>query len=152
MFTHSCFLSNPCKFIFAARSGQARVWLTRGGFKEVIHGRHVREEQINSDARGPNWQSVGNSRPNPSSWPLSDTWMGGVMESTFGWWNGELTCTPSSHHLRRQPRPPLLSPLPDLPLVGEGGYTARPHVHAADISLLQSGRWWGRFVCWKAAT
>ena len=38
MFTYSFFLSNPCKFIFAARSGQARIWLTRGGFKEVIHG------------------------------------------------------------------------------------------------------------------
>ena len=119
MFTHSFFLSNPCKFIFAARSGQARIWLTRGGFKEVIHGRHVREEQINSDARGPNWQSAGNSRPSPSSWPLSDTWMGGVMESTFGWWNGELNCTPSSHHHRRQTRPPLL--YLSWPTIGWGG-------------------------------
>ena len=116
MFTYSFFLSNPCKFIFAARSGQAWVWLTLGGFKKWsmvdTSGRSG-----STVARGPNWQSASNSWPSPSSWPLGDLWMGGVMKSTFEWWNEELNRTPSSHHHRRQTRPSLFTS-PDLPLVG----------------------------------
>ena len=58
------------------------------------------------------------------------------------------TCTPSPHHLGRQPRPPPLSPLPDLPLVGEGRIHLQPACACWGTSVsIRSGRLWWRFVC-----
>ena len=99
----------------------------------MIHGRHVREEQINSRQRTElaiRWQ-----QPAQPQFVTPERHLDGRSYGVHCWVvkrGANLHTQLAPPQATTPPTPSFTSP--DLPLVGEGGYTASPPVHAADIS------------------
>ena len=124
-----------------ARSGQARVWLTRGGFKEVIHGRHVREERINSRQRTElaiRWQ-----QPAQPQFVTPERHLDGRSYGVHFW----LVKRGAKLHTQLTPPQATNPPTPSLPLLTYHwlgrGYTPPARLCMLQTSVgIQSGRLW----------